>query len=162
MSSIFAKVPTAAIFDKRVSDAELRALAAVASYANKSNFCFPGIGTIAKRRGLSRQAVQKQIRKVQHRGYLKVSRDYRPTGGCKANIYEIIFLLPQGTPKEAIGSSLEDSGYGPSQEGLDRGWEELCEIAAAATPEVAYPYFHDAASEVADHAAMRLHITDQI
>ena len=46
--SFYARIPSASIRDKRLSDKQFRALAALCSYANNQGFAWPNRGTVAK------------------------------------------------------------------------------------------------------------------
>ncbi len=87
----FARVPERAVDDKRPGNAGFRVLAALCSYADKDGHCFPGLGTIGGRLGVTRQAVQRQMRRLKSLGYVNTEKRARPNGSGTTNRYLIIF-----------------------------------------------------------------------
>ncbi len=81
----FAAVPERAVDDKRLGNAGFRVLAALCSYADKDGHCFPGLGTIGGRLGITRQAVQRQVRHLKSLGYVNVEKRARPNGSGTTN-----------------------------------------------------------------------------
>ena len=90
----FAAVPERAVYDKRLGNAGFRVLAALCSYADKDGHCFPGLGTIGGRLGITRQAVQRQVRHLKSLGYVNVEKRARPNGSGTTNCYLIVFEPP--------------------------------------------------------------------
>src|SRR4051812_24818586 len=82
----FAKLSKAAAGDAHISDATYRVLGQIAAYADKDGYCFPAVGTIAKERGVSRQAIQHHIRILVANKYLEVQPQRRRSGGCGPNL----------------------------------------------------------------------------
>jgi DNA-binding transcriptional ArsR family regulator len=89
-SGRFANVPARAIDDRRLPAPALLVLAALGTYGNAAGWCWPSIGTIARRLGKSRQAVSRQIGVLTRLGYLAVRQQFRDNGSCTSNEYRII------------------------------------------------------------------------
>lgn len=108
----FARLPANAISDRRVRSTELRVIAAVAKYADKEGLAYPSMGRLAGDLGVTRAAVQKQIRKAVEHGYIQVTHCKRPSGGFKSNLYRVIFSTPQeGNNQVEDASNHDDSNY---------------------------------------------------
>src|SRR5262249_11967518 len=85
----FSRLPAAAVFDRNVTNGNLRVLAALGKYANKDGMCYPSVRTIAQALGVTRQAVQNHMRRLKIAGYLEVQRQRRTTGGFGPNLYRL-------------------------------------------------------------------------
>lgn len=79
------RVQRAAGFDADLQNKTFRVFALVVTYADKNGECFPSIAKMAKKLGVSRQAIQNQIRKLVDKGYLKSCPQTSRT-----NIYKIL------------------------------------------------------------------------
>jgi hypothetical protein len=124
----FARLPLAVVFDRRLPAATLRVLAALATYTNRENHCFPAVTTLAKRLGLKSRAVQYQLRRLEALGYLKTVRRSRDDGrgGSGSNGYTILFpeLDPANSFEQsgkAGGLADEHRGATPDQKALGDG-----------------------------------------
>ncbi|WP_374634381.1 helix-turn-helix domain-containing protein [Ferrovibrio sp.] len=105
------KVPLAAAYDSRVAPAPLRVLVALSGYADASGYCFPAVGTLASRLGLSRRSVQRHIATLESLAYLVRSRRTRVDGrgGYASNGYSLLYPMPPAVIQEAAGyPSLSD------------------------------------------------------
>lgn len=82
-----AMIPSCAIDDVRVSDAMLRVLITLGSYASQRNrrHVWAKQATIAKRLGCSRQAVSDQVLALESLGYVVVQRTARKDHGTGTN-----------------------------------------------------------------------------
>lgn len=100
----------AAGFDTELQNMTFRVFALVVTYADKNGECFPSIAKMADKLGITRQAVQKQIRKLVDRGYLKSTpqtnktnlyKILNPDAGCPApQPYKVdTSATPSGCPK---------------------------------------------------------------
>jgi len=94
----FSRLPSAAVFDRRVSKTALRVLAAIGVYSDKSGVCYPGVKTLARRLGVTRPAVQRQLRKLEQLGYLVTKHRSRGIGGYGSNLYQIEYPRPHDMP----------------------------------------------------------------
>lgn len=107
----YAALSRAAIFDQRLSPAAVRVLAALASYADASGYCYPAIGTVAARLGMSRRTVERVLPDLEATGYLIKYRQKRlpgKGGGWSVNGYLLLFPAPPESELEASGGG--DSG----------------------------------------------------
>ncbi len=73
--------------DKRVTEAMLRNLVILASFADARGECFPAVGRIARWLGVSRQASQAQLRKTERLGYFVSERTFERTGRESSKVY---------------------------------------------------------------------------
>jgi DNA-binding transcriptional ArsR family regulator len=85
----FSRLPAAAVADPNVSHAALRVLAALGVYVDRDGVCWPATNTLAGLLGVSRAAVQKQIRSLERQGYVTTTRQRRANGGTGPNIYRL-------------------------------------------------------------------------
>lgn len=92
----FSIVPAYAVDDIRLPNPALRVLLALGTYSAKDGWCWPSVGTIAQRLGISRQAVQKQIKVLAGLKYIEVRPRNRPDGSQSSNEYRLLFdgVLP--------------------------------------------------------------------
>ncbi len=127
----FAAVPERAVDDRRLGNAAFRVLAALCSYADKDGHCFPGLGTIGGRLGITRQAVQRQVRHLKSLGYVNVEKRARPNGSGTTNCYLIVFEPPsennEGGQRHVAGGQPDVAGGATS------------DVAGGATSDVAPP-----------------------
>ncbi len=77
----FSRLPIAAVYDPRITDAELRVMAAVARSADRDGYSNVSHGLIARRLQTSRQNVQALLRTPIKLGYIEVISRRRPNGG---------------------------------------------------------------------------------
>jgi DNA-binding transcriptional ArsR family regulator len=98
----FSRLPAAAVFDRNVTNGNLRVLAALATYADKEGWCYPALGTLAKGLGVSRQAIQNHMRRLRLAGYVEAQVRRRPTGGFGPNLYRLIYPAVQAAPKSGL------------------------------------------------------------
>ena len=115
----FSRLPAAAVFDARLSKTALRVLAALGIYADRHGCCWPAVGTIANRLGVSRAAVHRQLRRLQETRYVDITRCTRLTGGNAPNRYHLAYPKVTGIelPPEADGY---DGGASPDGASGDR------------------------------------------
>ena len=67
-------VPAAAVFDLNLSHADIRILAALSAYADKSGKCWPSVPTLAQRTGLSERHVRTSLRNLEAFDYVVTER----------------------------------------------------------------------------------------
>lgn len=87
----FSIIPAHALDDKRLSGAALKVLCMIGTYGDKTGWCFPSHGEIAKRLDISRQAVQKQAAILQKLGYIETRPRHRGDGSRSSNEYRLVF-----------------------------------------------------------------------
>ena len=66
-------IPSTAVFDERISNAELRVLSVLGAHTNRQGYCWPATTSIAKDLGISTRQVRKCLRRLEHFGYLETS-----------------------------------------------------------------------------------------
>lgn len=87
----WAKIPAAAILDRRLTHAQFRTLAVRALHADRNGCCRLKVETGAKIRGVSRQQIQNDDFALKNLGYQKIAPTMRRCGGNGANTYEILY-----------------------------------------------------------------------
>jgi DNA-binding MarR family transcriptional regulator len=90
-SGRFAVTPARAVEDRRLGDAAYRVLACLGTYAGKDGWCWPSTSTLAERLGVSRQAVQRSLRRLAAFGYIEVEHRRRADGSQDRNRYRLLF-----------------------------------------------------------------------
>ena len=86
----FVVLPYKAIIDKRVTAANIRALAILAAYCNKQGFSIVGLRTLAKKLETSYQNVFNHLKKFEELGYVE-SRKKSAFPGIRGNLRRIIY-----------------------------------------------------------------------
>lgn len=74
-----------AAYDGRLQNMTVRIFSLIVTYADQHGACFPSLAKMAGRLGISRQAVQNQIRKLEKLGYIKVFQQKER----RTNIYQL-------------------------------------------------------------------------
>ncbi len=64
-------IPSTAVFDERISNAELRVLSVLGAHTNRQGYCWPATTSIAKDLGISTRQVRKCLRRLEHFSYLE-------------------------------------------------------------------------------------------
>jgi DNA-binding transcriptional ArsR family regulator len=101
-SGRFAVVPARAVEDRRLSPAALRVLCTLGTYGDRDGFCWPAMGTVAKRIGVTRQAVSQQITVLEELGYLEIRPQKRTDGGNTVHRYRLLFDRALLAVREAL------------------------------------------------------------
>ena len=86
----FVVLPYKAIIDKKVSAANIRALAMLAAYCNKQGFSIVGLRTLANKLHTSYQNVFNHLKKLEQLGYVE-SRKKSAFPGIRGNLRRIIY-----------------------------------------------------------------------
>jgi hypothetical protein len=97
----FSRLPAAAVYDRQLTNRDVRVFAALAIHAARNGACFPSVGLIAHRLGVTRQAVQRQLRRLKQLGYIEVCPQTRPNGARTANLYTINYPPLDGATEPA-------------------------------------------------------------
>lgn len=129
-----------AIDDKRMGAAAFRVLACLGTYSDERGWCRPKQSTIGKRLGISRQAVQKQIRTLVELGYLEVHHRFdKDTHAQRSSMYRLVldYQLEDANRRLPL-PAVEDDDAGEEQVQPDVDTPQP-EIAPGATLEVAPP-----------------------
>lgn len=88
----FCIMPSAAVFDPRLTDRTKCVLMALAAYANKDRVCIVGQTTLAKRLGTFRQRVNEAVTDLAEYGYLEIfHRGAQGRRGRGSNGYRLLF-----------------------------------------------------------------------
>ncbi len=70
-SGSFSIIPATAIFDLRLSHADVRVLAALGAYADKNRRCWPATSTLANKTGMSERHARTSLRNLENIGYVE-------------------------------------------------------------------------------------------
>src|SRR5258707_198232 len=117
-SGPFGIVPASAIFDERMSNALLRVLAALTTYADENRICRPSQKTLGERLHRTRQAVGQSIDKLVELGYLEKVHRFRENGSKASNEYRILFDQEGTLPMQADLASPMQAHVAPMQDQL--------------------------------------------
>ncbi len=63
-------IPAAAVFDRRLSHADVRVLAALGAHADKNGRCWPATTTLANETGMSERHARTSLRNLENIGYV--------------------------------------------------------------------------------------------
>jgi hypothetical protein len=99
-SSRFAMVPARAVDDSRLGRSAFFVLAVLATYGDRDGWCWPSLATLAKRIGVSKQAVSRQLVELERLGYVETKHRTHPSGGTASNIYRIIHDADLGSEND--------------------------------------------------------------
>lgn len=109
LSTEISLVPNRFLRDPRTRNrnAALRVLSALGSFltvgwiANGDGYCSPSQNELAKMLGISRPAVNHQIKILVRLGYIEIHTRYASDGGRMRNLYRIVFAVP-GNQKDRM------------------------------------------------------------
>ena len=71
ISGHFSIISAAAVFDSRLSHADVRVLAALGAHADKNRRCWPATATLANETGMSERHARTSLRNLENRGYIE-------------------------------------------------------------------------------------------
>src|SRR5260221_6033299 len=114
-SGPFGILPASAIFDERMSNALLRVLAALTTYADENRICRPSQKTLGERLHRTRQAIGQSIDKLVDLGYLEKVHRFRENGSKASNEYRILFDQEGPIPMQAHLASPMQAHVAPMQ-----------------------------------------------
>ena len=77
LPSLYARLPTRAVFDKKLHPTSFKVLAIIACYANNQGIAWPNATTIAKVVGITTRQVSTHKTKLKARGYIRELSRYR-------------------------------------------------------------------------------------
>ncbi len=87
-------IPAAAVFDHRLSHADVRVLAALGAHADKNGRCWPATTTLANETGMSERHARTSLRNLENIGY--VVTESRPG---QSSLYRIPRNYTAGVPR---------------------------------------------------------------
>jgi predicted transcriptional regulator len=67
-------IPAAAVFDRRLSHADIRVLAALGAHADKQGRCWPAVSTLAQKIGLSERHVRRCLQTLSKCGVVEIQK----------------------------------------------------------------------------------------
>ncbi len=89
-------IPAAAVFDRRLSHADVRVLAALGAYADQNRTCWPATSTLANKTGMSERHARTSLRNLENIGY--VVTESRPG---QSSMYRIPRNQAAGVPRNS-------------------------------------------------------------
>ncbi len=114
-SGHLAIIPAAAVFDHRLSHADVRVLAALGAHADKQGRCWPAVPTLAQKIGLSERHVHRCLQTLSKCGVVEIEK--RPG---RSSIYRIPMTRVSGVGGGTHDMGVRDPGHG-CQGTLDMG-----------------------------------------
>ena len=86
-------LPVRALLDRKMSEPQLRALAALCIYTNSFGVCYPALRTLAAILGKDLASVSRIISRLEKRGYVRKLRaqDYQHKQFGNANRYQVLY-----------------------------------------------------------------------
>jgi hypothetical protein len=137
-SGRFSITPALAVEDHRLGDAAYRVLACLGTYADRHGWCWPSTTTLARRLGITRQAVQRSLRQLADLGYIEVEHRHRPDGAQDRNRYRLLFDRALFKVRNTTVDNYPESGDGmqrdvaappqPDVAGMQRGRRGACNM----------------------------------
>ena len=92
LPSLYARLPTRAVFDKKLHPTSFKVLAIIACYANNQGIAWPNATTIAKVVGITTRQVSTHKTKLKARGYIRELSRYRSRfPRIMGSVWRIIF-----------------------------------------------------------------------
>ncbi len=106
-SGLFAIISSAAVFDHRLSHADIRVLAALGAHADKQGRCWPAVPTLAQKIGLSERHVHRCLQALSKCGVVEIEK--RPG---QSSIYRIPMTWVSGVEVGTHDTGVSDPGHG--------------------------------------------------
>ena len=92
LPSLYARLPTRAVFDRKLHPTSFKVLAVIACYANNQGIAWPNATTIAKVVGITTRQVSTHKTKLKARGYIRELSRYRSRfPRIMGSVWRIIF-----------------------------------------------------------------------
>ncbi len=110
-SGAFSIIPAAAVFDRRLSHADVRVLAALGAHADKAGRCWPAVSTLADETGMSKRHALRCLQSLTAHGYLQIKKRSR-----QSSIYQL--QVTRVSPDQPQWS---DTGVTDPRHGCHRG-----------------------------------------
>ncbi len=100
-------IPAAAVFDHRLSHADIRVLAALGTYTGKDGRCWPAVSTLAQKIGLSQRHVHRCLQALSKCGVVEIEK--RPG---QSSIYRIPMTRVSGVEGGTYDMGVRDLRHG--------------------------------------------------
>jgi len=111
----FTQLPDWLLAHPEVSDAALRTWLVLAGYADRQGEAFPGVRTLATKRGKGRSVIFQHLAQLEAAGALRRRERYRDNGGRTSTLYVIAWAYPL-LDEEVLAPPSGFSDGGPSPE----------------------------------------------
>ena len=120
MASTLSVIPAEAVFDKRLGNADVRVLAALGAFADRSGKCWPATTTLAQKLGISDRQVRTGLRNLEACGHL--CTEHRPG---RRSVYLLVREPANpGTLPSGVNPGTSASGVGDNPGTLPSGGAE--------------------------------------
>ena len=106
-SGHFSIIPAAAVFDHRLSHADVRVLAALGAHANKERQCWPAVSTIADETQMSKRHALRCLQSLTTHGYLQIERRSQ-----QSSIYQLSVTPVSPAQHQWSDMGVTDPGHG--------------------------------------------------
>ena len=100
-------IPAAAVFDRRLSHADVRVLAALGTHANKDERCWPAVSTIADEAKMSKRHALRCLQSLVTHGYLRIKKRSRQSSIYQLQVTRVSLDKPQWSD-----TGVTDPGHG--------------------------------------------------
>lgn len=110
--SRWAAISSDAIDDRSLTLTDLRVLGCIGYHASRDRGAWPKQQTIADRLGVTREAVNRSIRRLTERGYMRAVHQHRTDGGQRESRY-FVLLDPQEATQAAVAPASLDPQPAP-------------------------------------------------
>lgn len=94
LESRFAMIPAHAIDDPDLTLVELRVLGVIAYHSDRRRAAWPKQQTIADRLKITRETVNRAVKRLAGKGLIEVRRQFRPDGGQRGSLYVVKYDVP--------------------------------------------------------------------
>ncbi|MDY0873113.1 helix-turn-helix domain-containing protein [Dongia rigui] len=120
MTGRFARLPAAAVSDRRLSGDDLRALCAIAIYVNRKGTCWVSTERLAQDLGLHRRSIQRHVKRLIDLGYLRKEQGFDTSLGYRRRFLSVLY--PEVDDAEVRPHS--DADASADQLGSSQGHED--------------------------------------
>ncbi len=100
-------IPAAAVFDHRLSHADVRVLAALGAHADKAGRCWPAVSTLADEIGMSKRHTLRCLQSLTAHGYLQIKKRSR-----RSSIYQLQVTWVSPDKPQWSDTGVTDPGHG--------------------------------------------------
>ncbi|MBI1359853.1 MAG: hypothetical protein GC155_06155 [Alphaproteobacteria bacterium] len=136
MTARYSIMPARAFDDPNLTHLDLRVLGVIGYHLNRGNDAWPSQRTLGEKVGVTRESINRCLRRLREYGYIKVRRQSREDGGNHVSIVHVLLDTP-GDPEITAGDECDVEDHG----GCDAGASHAKELPIR-TPSVAKATAH--------------------